>query len=471
MKWLIFLLSYFLFVDSFARVKPSINPLKCPGLAKIDKIFYKSYLESYDDQSYEGDVEKKLLLKFDDFKSNCKHQRYRKAFETKMEKIIKRGWNSQVDFIKDEISRVSDYRLPNEELEQLDVFAKKVGKNRSQIISEKYLNELISDSKRKRDKIKSSCTNKDNRKPPLGNKVRDQDGVGWCYAYTAADLISHKIGTLVSAIDVANSFNNSGVRNYLKFDLSKKNESDQRGGYTDDAIESSIARGVCSEKNVRSSDFAFQQDEKLIGALRRLENLKERFDEETVVTASSRRFWDLKHLSESRSQKIKKFVGDCSILNGGFRQIFNNLTNDQMIDILRRSMPVDVVNQAIKESCKNKRLVIEDVEVETKSINLLTSVDDLIDELDSQLNNDNIVGITYYASLLRNPYNDKSENHESSIVARKFDEKSGSCKYLIRNSWGEGCGSYSRKYECEKGQIWIPQERLVEMIHGITYIK
>ena len=79
----------------------------------------------------------------------------------------------------------------------------------------------------------------------------------------------------------------------------------------------------------------------------------------------------------------------------------------------------------------------------------------------------------YDVSLLRFPH--KSEGlpiHMSSIVARRFDEGSGSCQYLIRNSWGSSCGGYySEKYECKNGHVWVPQKHLTRMVQSITYIE
>ncbi len=48
----------------------------------------------------------------------------------------------------------------------------------------------------------SECSPKDFRSklPP----VREQDSIGWCYAFVAADLISFEIGESVSPIYLAN---------------------------------------------------------------------------------------------------------------------------------------------------------------------------------------------------------------------------------------------------------------------------
>ncbi|MDC1175561.1 hypothetical protein OAT67_09190 [Bacteriovoracaceae bacterium] len=54
-------------------------------------------------------------------------------------------------------------------------------------------------------------------------------------------------------------------------------------------------------------------------------------------------------------------------------------------------------------------------------------------------------------------------------MARKFNYKTGSCEYLVRNSWGSSC-NYSDSYECEEGNIWLPEDKLKRSIRGVTFI-
>jgi hypothetical protein len=53
------------------------------------------------------------------------------------------------------------------------------------------------------------CTPIDLRNESLG-EVRNQNNIGWCYAYATADLFAHKFNlTRVSAADIAVTYNHS----------------------------------------------------------------------------------------------------------------------------------------------------------------------------------------------------------------------------------------------------------------------
>lgn len=98
--------------------------------------------------------------------------------------------------------------------------------------------------------------------------------------------------------------------------------------------------------------------------------------------------------------------------------------------------------------------------------------DEFIRTIDEQLEKGSIVGISYLASIL---YSEdsllKDTAHASSIVDRRFSEKSGQCEYLIRNSHGKSCSPYSKKLDCKDGQIWLPKDQLHQAIYGVTYVE
>ena len=82
------------------------------------------------------------------------------------------------------------------------------------------------------------------------NNVRDQDGVGWCYAYTAADLLSYRLKKKISAV----SLYNSGVS--IEADIASAKGA---GSNISEAITSYLNKnnGLCLEEDLPSSDFKF----------------------------------------------------------------------------------------------------------------------------------------------------------------------------------------------------------------------
>ena len=329
----------------------------------------------------------------------------------------------------------------------------------------------------------NNCTNKDNRKPPLVNHIRDQADMGWCYAYVAADLISHNLGVLVSAVDVANTYNSSSKwhadrfrRGLVDTPIKTGKESDRRAGNLRTSIDLAIKKGVCLEENVKSSGFSFERDSSLRAELRKFEDLKAQYDRQVATNASG------------------GCVGNCSSIenfDGGFKEIFN-VDDQQILEVFEKTTkPNDIINQIITESCKDKRIKIENINIVYKwykqRISILDQSESILDRIigasisdkhllrniNTQLDVGNIIGISYYLDdeLLSNFPSGQSLVHASSIVARKFDEKSNTCKYLLRNSFGEICDIYQEKHECEKGQVWVPAKYLSKHWVSITYIE
>jgi hypothetical protein len=72
------------------------------------------------------------------------------------------------------------------------------------------------------------------------------------------------------------------------------------------------------------------------------------------------------------------------------------------------------------------------------------------------------------------PHYDQCSNHGSLIMGRRKD-KSGKCQYLLRNTWGAGCGLHP-DWECDKdskgeddGNFWIDSDVLLKASTNIDY--
>lgn len=64
---------------------------------------------------------------------------------------------------------------------------------------------------------------------------------------------------------------------------------------------------------------------------------------------------------------------------------------------------------------------------------------------------------------------EKSTDHTMLIVGRRLS-KGGKCQFLVRNSWGEKCPA-QYLWECEKGQLWIDEDKLVNSTGKISYLE
>jgi len=131
-------------------------------------------------------------------------------------------------------------------------------KNRNQYLSENKNCKQLVNTKPLLQKLKKgnstdlkstieTCTPVDLRNK-LG-PLRDQGKTGWCFAYTAADLLTAKLGKEVSAIGVAISTKTDSI--YSFFDKLKRNSA-FRSGFIDSVILLS-QKNICLEKELPSS--------------------------------------------------------------------------------------------------------------------------------------------------------------------------------------------------------------------------
>lgn len=99
----------------------------------------------------------------------------------------------------------------------------------------------------------------------------------------------------------------------------------------------------------------------------------------------------------------------------------------------------------------------------------------LFPEIDHALANLKMVGIHYTSQKLfnfkRNLLVDGFADHVSSIVARYYDKEANSCRYIIRNSWGDSCSSIKNKnVHCKRGYYSVTEEELSNNLLSIVLL-
>jgi hypothetical protein len=102
-------------------------------------------------------------------------------------------------------------------------------------------------------------------------------------------------------------------------------------------------------------------------------------------------------------------------------------------------------------------------EIRIKHKGLDFEEDDVGQYFDIQLNRGIPLGIHYNVNRILKNGSQLVAKHASSIVGRR--KRGGRCEYLIRNSWGPGCGGY--KYPCEAGNVWVPESELDMVISTV----
>ncbi len=283
-------------------------------------------------------------------------------------------------------------------------------------------------------KDRAACSKPDKIDRASLGDVRDQDSVGWCYAFTAADLLSYKLKQKISAADIAVTHNDGILTRLAKKHL-PVDESKFNGGQIDYAIKKIQKKGACLEKNFLSEDNGYG---------------------------------DLASTLQLLSTGIRKnYANICAMFA---EKTFRSLNSTQLLDIIKHSANEDLVVNLAEKACE-PRININNIKMTTLDLSNVPDELGLINAIDKQLDSNNIIGITYYAGVLKDINADLNSPHASSIIDRRFNEKTKECEYLIRNSHGRSEKGYDPSLEVTEGNIWMPKSILYKSIHGVTYVE
>lgn len=80
------------------------------------------------------------------------------------------------------------------------------------------------------------------------------------------------------------------------------------------------------------------------------------------------------------------------------------------------------------------------------------------------------IGISYNSGVLDK--NGDGGNHGSIIIGQRFNQKTNTCEFLVRNSYGTNCKTKKMNYKwpCESGNLWVPGPALFPETYEITYL-
>jgi hypothetical protein len=293
------------------------------------------------------------------------------------------------------------------------------------------------------------------------NEPRDQDTIGWCYGFAAADMISAKIGEPVSSAHVSANLNRKVDQSYyLKFGwkitrkFKSKNafEKVYEGGLINMALEESIkTKKLCSE-----SDFPFDKQGKYTTWLliRRLEKLKKLYDE----TGKS---------SNVICQNAISIINDNSL----------NINPMDLLNLLKNESLNINLTKIIAENCKNKipipkykiKNIYKPYWVKKPKKIVRSMIQQYFKKIKKQLEKGKPIGIEYDIKFIT-PF---KGGHASVVTGMKWVD--GKCLIKVRNSWGKGCESYdSNEIEScnkESGEFLVNDKTFFKMVFGTSYIE
>lgn len=280
------------------------------------------------------------------------------------------------------------------------------------------------------------------------SKPRNQDGIGWCYAYEAADLLTVRLGVPVSAVDLSITYNFEDIS--AAFDRLFGPEEVGHGGDEIDAMEHARKRGVCTEEHMPSEgNPVAEQSRNVLNTMKRILRLKDRV-----------------RSGISYEQFVQE--SDCAAV---LKDYMPGLDARSLYKILKASA-AEAVDTALyrlaQRACEGKRLRIP-AQARFKTMGKTLGKKRLFKEMDAQLSNGVPVGLSINSAAFN--WDGHSGEHGVVVLAREF--RNGSCKYLIRNSWGPGCNYYNEeaKKDCNaaEGSFWLSEQAIERHLRGIQY--
>ena len=346
----------------------------------------------------------------------------------------------------------------------------------------------------------------------MTSTVYDQFGTSWCFAFSAADLISQHIGKEVSRVHFATTYNRYNITK--AFDRMKdKSQVMVKGGVQSFALAVARKKGVCLEKDSSSrayeiglskrnylrstpvgkrksrleSDIKKQKQlhriidlglkpnatksdrEKAFDALVELRDLRqEDADNENglynEITFLERLFNDY-HGTKYGKRKIlgqiknDHFQKDSGKVCGVLGEMLPNVNYNDFVDVLKSSTRYNFYNDLQNKKCQKHA-------VDYKIHNIIGHNKKVSDNLDKALSLGRVASIAYDKNVFRNRYHPQAipvSDHVSTIVGRSWNDRTKQCEYLLKNTRGEnGFGN--------KGFKKIPEEELSQFTVNVTYI-
>lgn len=313
-----------------------------------------------------------------------------------------------------------------------------------------------------------SCTSilNENLAVNRGN-VRNQDGLGWCYSYVAADLLSYKTGNRVSALGL--------VRPGVYFDIVIPKE--RIAGHTAEKTLNYISNQdyLCLESEISSTDYELSKANKISNNL---------FLHDVLSDIQKIYFEGREVLAKNNEAKEQGKPLQC--LSGKsmnrLKEIFPSVTCATALDIISKYTKHGFLDQLINKSCKKQKMPSFEVQSHYET-EYLVFKKNLVNEVNSALVSKNIIGIGYNFAKIANMKGEA--NHASIIVGRKLNPKTKQCEYLVRNSHGKNCSARNPETRCdtscasdfskncnrENGYFWISERLLSQVMYSVTVVK
>lgn len=307
----------------------------------------------------------------------------------------------------------------------------------------------------------------------------DQGRFGWCYAHTAALLVSHKLKMSISGSDIALGYNDPAYVEKLNQLLGFEDELDPEtmsGGRTSAAIQLAQSRGgFCDEKDLPSRVF-----DRTTGGSR----IKEIYDQTRQLT---------KWLRQTRfSQESRAcLANNWESINMAFPRIADL---SEFLALAARFDESKILFALQENTCKQRHKLSDDIKV-CKS-DWVSPSQNQIPSQSQQRRQDELIKKTKELIASNTPveisvmYPFSPSGHSMVIVGQKINPVTKQCEFIVRNSWGPKCkDSYaeslpltkaisagenwvkSMQESCQNGDFMLPESVLSRSLSSISYLQ
>jgi hypothetical protein len=319
---------------------------------------------------------------------------------------------------------------------------------------------------------RGSCSTK-NFAERLG-EPRNQDGLNWCFGSVAADVLSMEVGRRISDFDLSlRTFAVGGSQ------LAKLGKNDSLSKLSAASISKAIgvglADGICLEENLPAND-------RVLGMLaaEMEKNGYKLTAEELEETAATLLVKAIQSMESVRGWNLQRLIANesstCDAVNYA-SAMFPALDTSQIVNTFSGAPNNEAIFRwLVSLSCQRQPISLlkginfkhlvppKNIPEGSRGFHLLTS-------LDRRLDKEKPVVFGYRAKKF---FVDEPEDvHASIIVGREF--RDGVCKYLVRNSYGSGCGQYKEPYaeptNCTRGHFWITEEDFQKSAEFIEFFE
>lgn len=280
-----------------------------------------------------------------------------------------------------------------------------------------------------------------------------QGSMGWCYAYSASDLLTARLGKQISPLHLSLVFSNSvsglgaTARNVMGLNKSGFYEA----GTVPRAIELIQAQGhACSESTVTSQHEAYGLLPTFLESISDVYHGKADF----LAQVNATTFLE-KHFPGLPSEQVLAYIASRPA-----------------------KTPAHSLLKVAQAACQGQGDSIEiprglKLATKNKSSYDQTSI---VEFIDRGLNRKKPVSIRYTMKRLidesqkKGFWMDNFSQHISTVIGRK--KVGNQCMYVVRNSWGASCKGYAQGIFCNEreGTYQIPASELERATYAAEYI-